>query len=189
MKVVRDTRAAWPLSKTGDLPVVGIYPWNSVSAIHPLGRSSSPATSAARKLPKHAALQERRHSFAIEALPKSEKFRSRPYLYMCVRCKWTFRVNDRPGSIVSIDQTGQPLAEPENCRRAATFTVGPCPAFKGLIRRQTVEIPSRGWFARTKRMLIRQVSAMWRHWTGESAHGIRMDSAATTTITADDLLR
>jgi len=191
MKVVRDTRSPGPLSKAGNLPVTGMYPWNSVASSHLRWRSDPLGTP--RKPPKNAALtlQERRHSFAIEALPKSDKSSSRPYLYMCVRCKWTFRVNDPPGSIISIDQAGEPLAEPENSRRAATFTVGPCPAFKGplLLRKRTIEIPALGWFARTRYGLMRQVSAMWRRWTGESAREIRIDPAATTTIMAEDLLR
>jgi hypothetical protein len=190
MKVVRDTRASRPVSK--GLPVMGVYPWNSVTALHPRWRNGPPLTSTARKLPKPAALDlpERRHSFAIEALPNSEKPTSRPYLYMCVRCKWTFRLNDRPGSIISIDQTGQPLGEPENSQRAATFSVGPCPAFKGpVLRRRTMEIPALGWFARTRYRIMRQLSAMWRRWSGESAYEIRMDPAATTTIMPEDLLR
>ena len=195
MKVVRDIRAgsvASPLSKAGPLPVIGIYPWNSVTAIHPRWRSGPPETSTPRKPPKHAilALPERRHSFAIEALPKGEESTSRPYLYMCVRCKWAFRVNDRRGSIVSIDQTGEPLDEPENSRRAATFSFGPCPAFKGpVLSKRTSEIPRLGWFARTKDRVIRQVSARWRRWACESSREIRMDPVATTAIVAEDLLR
>jgi hypothetical protein len=192
MKVVRDTLAAWPLSKASHSPVMGIYPWNTVTAIHPRWQTSAPGTSSARKPAKDAALapQVRRHSFAIEALPKSEKSTSRPYLYMCVRCKWTFRVNDRPGSVFSIDQTGEALAEPENSRRAATFSIGPCPAFTGpVFRKRTIEIPPLGRFARVRYRLMRQVSAMWRRWTGEGVHGIRIDPAATTTIMAEDLLR
>jgi hypothetical protein len=192
MKVVGDTRIAWPLSKASHSPVMGIYPWNSVTAIHPQWQTSARGTSNARKPPKDAALapQVRRHSFAIEALPKSEKSTSRPYLYMCVRCKWTFRVNDRPGSLFSIDQTGEALAEPENSRRAATFSIGPCPAFtRPVFRKRTIEIPPLGWFARIRYRLMRQVSAMWRRWTGESVDGIRIDPAATTTIMAEDLLR
>lgn len=192
MKVIRDTRAAWPLSKAGAVPVMGIYPWNSVTAIHARSRTSPPATSNVRKAPKPATLapQERRHSFAIEALPRGEKFRSRPYLYMCVRCRWTFRVNDRPGSIVSLDESGQPLAEPENSRRAATFSAGPCPeTISPLLRQRTIEIPPLGWFARIRHRVMRQVSGMWRHWAGQNARGIRIDPAATTTIMADDLLR
>jgi hypothetical protein len=109
---------------------------------------------------------------------------------MCALCEWTFRVNDHAGSIISIDQTGEPLAEPENSRRAATFGAGPCPASKDpLHQRRTIEIPPLGWFARTKLGVMRQVFAMWRRWTGESAREIPIDPAATTTIMADDLLR
>jgi hypothetical protein len=192
MKVVRDTRIAWPLSKASHAPVMGIYPWNSVTAIHPRWQTSPPGKSNARKPPKDAALapQVRRHSFAIEALPKSEKSTSRPYLYMCVRCKWTFRVNDRPGMVISIDQTGEALAEPENSRRAATFSIGPCPAFRGpVFRKRTIEVPPLGWFARIRYRAMRQLSAMWQRWTGESVRGIRIDPAATITIMAEDLLR
>jgi hypothetical protein len=192
MNVVRDTRSAWPLSKAGNLLVMGVYPRNSVASTHVRWRSDPYGTSMARKPPKRVALalQERRHSFAIEALPKSEKSTSRPYLYMCVRCKWTFRVNDRPGSIISIDQTGEPLAEPENSRRAATFSVGPCPAFKDpLLRRRTIEIPLSGWFARTRYGVMRLLSAMWRRWSGECARERRIDPTATTAIMAEDLLR
>ena len=192
MKVVRDTRSAWPLRATGDLPVMGIYPWNSVASGHLWRRSARCGTSTARKPQKNAAvaLRERRHSFAIEALPRSEKSRSRPYLYMCARCKWTFRVNDHAGSIISIDQTGEPLAEPENSRRAATFSVGPCPAFKDpLLRRRTIEIPLSGWFARTRYGVMRLLSAMWRRWSGECARERRIDPTATTAIMAEDLLR
>jgi hypothetical protein len=86
MKVVRDTRSAWPLRATGDLPVMGIYPWNSVAPGPLRWRSASCGTSIARKLPKNTilALRERRHSFAIEALPKSEKSRRvRTYICAC----------------------------------------------------------------------------------------------------------
>jgi hypothetical protein len=193
MRVIRDIRAARPVTKAGDMPSMGIYPWNSVTTIHPQWRGGSRApTSTPRKPPKPGdvlALQERRHSFAIEALPKGEKFASRPYLYMCVRCKWTFRVNDRAGSIVSIDQTGQLLAEPENSRRAATFSVGPCPAFRSLESRRTVQFPPLGWFARTRYRVMHLVCAMWRRRTGARARGIRIDPAATRTIMAEDLLR
>lgn len=192
MKVVRDTPSAWPLGNTGYLPVMGTYPWNSVASGHLRWRIAPCGTPTARKPHRNTplALPERRHSFAIEALPRSEKSTSRPYLYMCVLCKWTFRVNDHAGSIISIDQTGGPLAEPKNSRRAATFGIGPCPVFKDpLDRKRTIEIPPLSWFARTKHSLTRRVSAMWRRWSGERALEIPIDPTATTTIMADDLLR
>ena len=188
MKVVRDIRVAWPVSKIGSMPLIGIYPWNSTDS---QWRSHPSAATTARRAVKPGALapQERRHSFAIEALPKSAGFKSRPYLYMCVRCKWTFRVNDRPGSIVSIDQTGGPLAEPENFRRVATFALGPCPALRNLAGRRTVQMPRVGWFARSKDRVTRRLLAMWRKWSGEDKQGLRMDPQAATAIIAQDLIR
>jgi hypothetical protein len=85
-----------------------------------------------------------RHNFAIKALQKPGIFRPRPYLYICVRCRYTFLVNERRGSIVALDRKGQTIPEPENSRRSATFAEGPCPAFKTAIRpytqRETVDL-------------------------------------------------
>jgi hypothetical protein len=53
-------------------------------------------------------------------------------------------VNERRGSIVALDRKAQPISEPENSRRLATFAQGPCPAFKAATqhtRRETVELP------------------------------------------------
>jgi hypothetical protein len=74
--------------------------------------------------------EEMRHHFAIETLDRPGAFRSQPYLYTCVRCKWIFRINDSRGSIVALDGLGRRLAEPENAKRIVTFHRGPCPAFR-----------------------------------------------------------
>jgi hypothetical protein len=81
-----------------------------------------------RKRPAFTA-EEARHHFAIEALDKSGPFRSQPYLYTCVRCKWIFRINDSRGSVIALDGLGRHLPEPENAKRVLTFHRGPCPAF------------------------------------------------------------
>lgn len=84
-----------------------------------------------------------RHSFAIKALEKRGIFKPRPYVYICLRCRYTFLVNERRGSIVALDRKAQPIPEPENSRRLATFAQGPCPAFKAATRharRDTVEL-------------------------------------------------
>jgi hypothetical protein len=73
--------------------------------------------------------EEMHHHFAIEALGKPGSFRSQPYIYTCVRCKWIFRVNDPRGSIIALDGLGRHLPEPENTKRALTFQLGPCSAF------------------------------------------------------------
>jgi len=72
--------------------------------------------------------EEMHHHFAIEALGPGS-FRSQPYIYTCVRCKWIFRVNDPHGSIIALDGLGRHLPEPENTKRALTFQNGPCSSF------------------------------------------------------------
>jgi hypothetical protein len=73
--------------------------------------------------------EEMHHHFVIESLGKPGSFRSQPYLYTCVRCKWMFRINDPRGSIIALDGLGRHLPEPENTKRALTFHLGPCSAF------------------------------------------------------------
>jgi hypothetical protein len=75
------------------------------------------------------------HDYAIKALEKSGLFNPRPYLYICVRCRYSFIVNESRGSIVAVDRGGKPLPERENSRRIKTFAEGPCPAFRFLKRR------------------------------------------------------
>ena len=74
--------------------------------------------------------EEMKHNFAIRSLKKSGFFARRQYIYLCVRCKQTFRVNGHRGSIVAIDRNRNPLPEPENSRQVKTFAEGPCPSFR-----------------------------------------------------------
>ena len=76
-----------------------------------------------------------RHNFAIKALEKTGLFKPRPYIYICVRCRYSFIVNERRGSILAVDRDGMPLPEPENTSRVGTFAEGPCPAFRISMRR------------------------------------------------------
>jgi hypothetical protein len=103
---------------------------------HPQSKKTpGPATNGnSRRTSKRPAFttDETRHHFAIEALDKSGPFRRQPYLYMCVRCKWMFRINDTRGSVIALDGLGRPLLEPENAKRVVTFHRGPCPAFPVL---------------------------------------------------------
>jgi hypothetical protein len=91
-------------------------------------------------------VEDLRHNFAIKALQKPGLFKPRPYLYICVRCRYTFLVNRRRGSIEALDRERRLIPEPENSARLATFAEGPCTAFKTASRRmqrQTVELPKR----------------------------------------------
>ncbi len=74
-----------------------------------------------------------RHTFAIRAFEKPGLFKPRPYLYYCIRCKWTFRVNDRRGSVIAVDKAEQPVPAAENAKRIATFAEGPCPGSSQML--------------------------------------------------------
>jgi hypothetical protein len=82
---------------------------------------------------------DQKHSFVIKALQKAGILKPRPYIYICLRCKYTFLVNERRGSIVALDRKAQPIPEPENSRRLATFVQGPCPAFRAAIQGRRFE--------------------------------------------------
>jgi hypothetical protein len=77
---------------------------------------------------------EMRHNFAIWALEKDAVLGRRLHLYYCVRCKWAFRVEDRRGLVTPLDANGTEMQGVEAYERLATFGLGPCPAFDGLLR-------------------------------------------------------
>lgn len=135
------------ISKTGEAPVPAPRP------IAPQHRSIAPALpmplSHARRFQGAFSLREARHNFIVEILPKPAWNKSRPYLYTCARCKWAFRVNESPGSIVPLDGKGEPLAEPLRDRRIATFAEGPCGAFPAYALERPAQRDPRGWIRRT----------------------------------------
>jgi hypothetical protein len=94
--------------------------------------------------------EDLRHTFAIRALEKPGLFRTRPHLYVCVRCRQSFLLNQTSGALVAVDRNGVPLPEPENSRRIRTFADGPCPALRMGLRtsRQTVEVARPNKFVR-----------------------------------------
>jgi hypothetical protein len=75
-----------------------------------------------------------RHSYAIKVLGKLPGlFQPQRYAYYCVRCKWSFVVNDgKRGVVTALDVGGKQLERVEAAERVATFTDGPCPAMKIL---------------------------------------------------------
>jgi len=74
------------------------------------------------------------HLFAIKVLDKLPGFfKPRRYLYHCVRCKWSFVVNDgRRGALRPIAEDGITLTRDEVVARGSTFAAGPCPAMRRL---------------------------------------------------------
>ena len=192
MKSSREIRALWPVTKAG-VPLTGVYPWGPIvpAQFHHWNdsRMAPSEEPAARKLRSGFSPHETRHSFAIEGLPKPGASKSQPYLYTCVSCKWSFRVNDRSGSIVTLDDAGHPLAEPESARRAATFANGPCPAFGPVASGRITQLQLCGWFVRMRHRLARRLEALLRRWSGEESGHMPRDSHATTMIMPQDLLR
>lgn len=77
---------------------------------------------------------EMRHNFAIWALQTEAASGQQPHLYYCLRCKWTFRVDDRwtVVTVTPLDADGSPIHTSEATERLATFGLGPCPVFSRL---------------------------------------------------------
>jgi len=72
-----------------------------------------------------------RHNFAIWVMGRKPGwFQPQRYMYRCLRCKWSFVINDeRRGSVrVAADTPG--MTAEEESRRIATFTDGPCPGYE-----------------------------------------------------------
>lgn len=122
---------------------IGVSPWvtkcgfqipspfspNSFQELYRSDPSSGPEYSR-----KAFSQQETKHNFAVRALKTPSLFARRPYVYLCVRCRQIFLVNEHRGSIVAIDRDLNPLPEPENSRRVETFAEGPCRALKSPLK-------------------------------------------------------
>jgi len=82
-----------------------------------------------------------KHNFAIWVMGRRPGwFKPQRYMYRCLRCKWSFVVNDeRRGSLrMAADKAGE-LTREEELRRIATFADGPCPGYQEI--RRTEELP------------------------------------------------
>ena len=138
-----------PVAKAGFFPPLPLSP-----NAHPRPKRADPTRDAKRFAPEFSPADQK-HSFVVKALEKPGLFKSRPYIYICLRCRYAFLVNERRGSIVALDRKAQPIPEPENFRRLSTFAQGPCPAFpivterrgRGAIRlARPMQRPSSGFF-------------------------------------------
>ena len=74
------------------------------------------------------------HNFSVKTLDRLPGLLgARRYLYHCIRCKWSFMVNDgQRGTVTALDGEGGRLDGLESSRRLATFSDGPCPALQSL---------------------------------------------------------
>jgi len=98
-----------------------------------LGLNESPPTEQPRwkwqTQPPEFSAGETRHSFAIWSLDEKVASGRRLHLYYCLRCMWSFCVDDRCGTITPLDLNGKPVRGAEAANRLATFDSGPCPVF------------------------------------------------------------
>jgi hypothetical protein len=81
-----------------------------------------------------------KHSFVIRAMKRRGIFKPRLRVYACLRCRYTFLVNERRGLIVAVDRKVQLISNPENSSRLATFHHGPCPALKSATHKIRVGV-------------------------------------------------
>ncbi|HUA32663.1 MAG TPA: hypothetical protein VMA09_03615 [Candidatus Binataceae bacterium] len=73
---------------------------------------------------------EHRHEYVVKSLGRLPGLlKPHRYVYLCLRCKWTFVVNDgRRGVISAVDHDLAPLPEHQATERLASFGAGPCPS-------------------------------------------------------------
>jgi hypothetical protein len=121
---------------------------------------------------------EMRHNFAIWAANNHADIRQRRHIYYCIRCKQTFSVDERDGSVSALDSYGHPLKASAAAKRLHTFSGGPCPAFKGLAgsRLTSKIIP----FQRARRFTVLG-SAGRRAWKAILAQWHRLSTANRAT--------
>jgi hypothetical protein len=144
-------------SKAGEAPLPSLPPRpRAPRRSSPTEFASVPSAVRALKFRKAFSLDEARHNFIIESLSKPAWYKSRPYLYTCARCKWVFRVNDAPGSIVPLDQNGEALPEPARSRRIDTFMQGPCGAFPAFALEHETRTQRPSWIRRTLAAVLPQ---------------------------------
>ncbi len=73
-----------------------------------------------------------RHKYAITHLGQADGWiRPHRYRYMCVRCRWTFQIENRRGDPIAIGPDDLPIIGEEGRLRMASFASGPCPGQPG----------------------------------------------------------
>jgi hypothetical protein len=102
---------------------------------HPRRGSELPVSpvvsSPRREMPQAPSLP---HNFAVWVLGRRPGFlKPQRYRYECLRCKWTFLVNDEHrGAVRAVADEGVPLSDSETAQRLATFAEGPCPGIRAV---------------------------------------------------------
>jgi hypothetical protein len=85
-----------------------------------------------------------KHNFAIWVMGKRPGFfKPQRYIYRCLRCKWTFVVNDEyRGSLRVARDDGVETNPEEALKRLATFEHGPCPGHQQTASEPAVQAPA-----------------------------------------------
>ncbi|HEY6418385.1 MAG TPA: hypothetical protein VIX59_05210 [Candidatus Binataceae bacterium] len=90
---------------------------------------------------KRRPVKEMPHNYAVQVLGKLPgMFSPKRYLYHCIRCRWSFVINDtRRGGITPVGLDGRPLSGQEAHKRMLTFHHGPCPELVVLMVEQPLQ--------------------------------------------------
>ena len=71
-----------------------------------------------------------RHNFAIWVMGRKPGwFQPQRYVYRCLRCKWSFVINDEGRGSIRVTADSPDTTVEEELRRIATFVEGPCPRY------------------------------------------------------------
>jgi hypothetical protein len=93
----------------------------------------SPNPIANQSMPRALAAGKLKHNFVIQLLKKSGFFQPQPYVYFCIRCRFTFLVNQTRGSVVAVNSGGKPLSDQEIRRVPQPFFKAPVPLWNPRI--------------------------------------------------------
>jgi hypothetical protein len=77
-----------------------------------------------------------KHDYFIEDLGQAAGwFKPHRYRYSCLRCAWSFVVEDGRGKVTALDEFDRPMPEPLSGERVQTFVDGPCvPSWETVAR-------------------------------------------------------
>lgn len=127
---------------------------------------------------------EMRHSFAIWSLDEETASGRRLHLYYCLRCKWSFSVDDRRDSVTALDLNGRPVQGIEAAERLATFSLGPCPVFNHWIEnsRLTRKIAAAETIRTRLASLLLLLSSPFKRLIGWMPFGLESDRRAPKII-------
>jgi hypothetical protein len=100
-------------------------PVSRLALLKPASTGPQPACRSAGEAFSAGALM---HDFSIWRLETGTLSPLPIRVYLCRRCDWVFKADDRCRYVTALDQDGQALVGATAAERLATFSAGPCPA-------------------------------------------------------------